>query len=703
MAGGEQPDAWDAAVSAARSPRPARRVLTVLAGVVLTLLLGVLTAVPANAHATLLFADPAIGGATPAGPPALTLIFDEPVTVSGPAVRLSSGSGAAAQVGPTRLTSAGRVLTVGLPSRLAPGAYQVRWQVLAGDGDVVGGSYSFLVGPPTTLGAPPPTGSQPSSPSLAGSVVLRWLLFTALSLALGGAVGAALSHRLASAVADLPRPPTTAASAVGAVAALGLAVLNIGNGSISRALSDPAWSALTDARPGRLVLVELAAFVSSAALSATGRHRWVPGPLLAVVAAEAIRAHPAVAVPGWGAVLTATHLGATAVWVGALAHAVRTAIARRASPSAARAVLVAYAPLAAWLFAVVIVTGTISAVLLVPPSGWTGTAYGRTLLVKLALVAVAAGLAILSRRRLRRRTNVEPVSTTTPARHETPAGWAVRSECAVLGVVLGVTGLLVSLPTPRALGATWLPLPPPPRGIALPVGGRAGQVGVSATASAGQLVIRLSAPSLGNLADDIDRNHYDVSAATIIAATRSTAFLSNVAQPGPGGPRPLQFQRCGAGCFVAPATWGKGLNVVTLRVGSKGWTGGSLTLRVLWPVAPGDQRLRAVATAMRSVPRFTLYEQVSSDLSADNARPTALRMSGATFLATEPWGSGAATQSALIQDHPGFPPMLAVGFPADKTQAELVIGPDGRIQRETLTAPGHIITRTFAYPAHAGS
>lgn len=106
---------------------------------------------------------------------------------------------------------------------------------------------------------------------------------------------------------------------------------------------------------------------------------------------------------------------------------------------------------------------------------------------------------------------------------------------------------------------------------------------------------------------------------------------------------------------------------------------------------------------MRGVQRFTLYEQVSSDLSAGTGRPAGLPMSGTTFLASEPWGSGAATQSVLIEDRPGSTSALAVGFPADGVQAELVIGSDGRIQHETQTAPGHFITRTFVYPARAGA
>lgn len=183
--------------------------------------------------------------------------------------------------------------------------------------------------------------------------------------------------------------------------------------------------------------MQVAAFALVITAAAARARRWAVPPLLAVVAAEAVRAHPAQQAPGWGAVLTGVHLLAAAVWAGALVQVVRTALRWRGHRRQAWALVGAYARLAGWLFAVVVATGTVAALLLVPWADWTGTAYGRTLLVTIALVSTTAVLALLARRRRLRR---------------------------------AATAVLVSLPAPGAVGSSAaLPLPPSPDGVAVPL------------------------------------------------------------------------------------------------------------------------------------------------------------------------------------------------------------------------------------------
>ena len=100
-----------------------------------------------------------------------------------------------------------------------------------------------------------------------------------------------------------------------------------------------------------------------------------------------------------------------------------------------------------------VVTGLLSAVLLVPLDSLFTTNYGRFLIVKAALVAVVAGLAIAGRAALNRR--AEPGAG--------PA-LATKVECGMLAAVLLVTGLLtVITPPPNAIFGSSHPATEPRR------------------------------------------------------------------------------------------------------------------------------------------------------------------------------------------------------------------------------------------------
>lgn len=647
----------------------------VVAAVFCGLILAVGLAEPAAAHATLLFADPAIDGAVAESPEEVTLVFDEPVTLSGTPIVVTAAGGDQVGLGSAQTTDDGRVVTAPVSERLARGVFQVRWQVLSDDGDTIAGTFQFLVGPAgagqlASAGA----ADDVATPGLMATATLRWLLFTAIALGLGGLLGARLARRRWSESVTTPAPPTRLAAIGGLVATSGLALLIVGNGSLKRGLSDPSLATLTNGRPGRVVLVELAAFIVVALLLRTPR--WAAVPLIVVVIAEGLRAHAETAAPGWGALLTVLHVLAASLWAGALFQVVRTALTWRATPRLAWALIGDYARFAGWLFATVVVTGTAAALLLVPLDAWVSSGYGRVLIAKLLLVAMATALAVQARRHLRRGRG-----------RGAPPGRAARQEWLALAAVFAVTGLLVSLPPPRSLGSSApLPFPPPPQGLVLPLGARAGQVGVSAEASDGQLVVRLSAPDLDPSADDSDANVYTLGG--------SVASASGPAQK-------LSWKACGTGCFVAPTHWGDGVNQVSLDIGAHGWTGGTVPLVVPWPSRAGGESLRRTVATMRRIDTFTLYERVTSDTTGDPGNVTAFDWSGRRFLSVEPYGSGAATFAAVI-GRQGGQVTLAVGFPAERAQAELVIDKQGRIRRETLTAPNHLIDRTFVYPEADG-
>jgi len=459
-----------------------------------------LPAAPALAHATLLATTPAAGYSVASSPATLTLIYDEPVSAQGPALRLTDPAGQVA-LGPVRLTNDGRWLSAPVPRRLPAGQYTVSWQVVADDGDVVAGSYQFAVGAPVAV---PAAGRQGAAGTrgLTAASLLRWLVFTALALALGGLAGEVLTrrrsrlanspvpHQPAGDVA--PRAPLRAASLLGTAAAAGLGVHQLGGGSILTGLGHLSLPALLGSGPGRLALAEAVAFAAAAGLALTARGRLLAAvPLLAVVLAEGLRGHVEAALPGWGAALVAIHLAAAALWVGALVHLCRVGWAWRSTPVLVRQLAGDYSRLALALFVAVVATGTLAALLLLPSwAALSGTSYGQLLLAKLAAVGAVAVLALAGRRRLRQAPrsagSTNPMATTEPGR-------AARLERWLLVGVLGITALLVSV-APASPASSALTLPPPPAGPVVRLGTLAGQVNVAVAASDGQLEVRTSTP-----------------------------------------------------------------------------------------------------------------------------------------------------------------------------------------------------------------
>jgi copper transport protein len=279
-----------------------------------------------------------------------------------------------------------------------------------------------------------------SSPDVWTVAALRWLLFAGLSGALGGLAGRGLSRQYKGPVAGpLPPPWALRSSLVGLVAAIGLALVVAGGGSLARGLADPLGHRLTSGAAGVIAITEVAAFAAAAALLRLRLAGLSVLPLLAVVAAEGVRAHPEGVVPVGGALLTYCHLLPAALWAGMLLYVLRAAIAWRSDPPAMRGLVRLYGNAAGWLFALVVATGVVSALVLVPLGSLLTTAYGVVLMVKAAIVAVAAAAAVAGRVWLRRL----PAAGTGPA-------LVTKLECGLLAVALAVTGLLTALAPPAA-------------------------------------------------------------------------------------------------------------------------------------------------------------------------------------------------------------------------------------------------------------
>jgi copper transport protein len=211
----------------------------------------------------------------------------------------------------------------------------------------------------------------------------------------------------------------------------------------------------------------------------------------------------------------------------------------------------------------------------------------------------------------------------------------------------------------------------------VPLGGRAGEVGIYATASAGQIVVHLAAPG-GNGAGG---PQFTVS--MTLAGPRGTASA-------------LPVRGCGQGCFVASARWVRGDNLLTLGVTATGWTGGTASLDVPWPPAAGATQLSRALAALRQVRTMTVYEQVTSDTALGAGTPHSIGISGPAFLAGEPYAGGVVPVADLVAG--SGQQVLLLGFPDSSVWAELTIGAGDRLTHEILVDPDHLISRGFAYP-----
>jgi copper transport protein len=249
-----------------------------------------------------------------------------------------------------------------------------------------------------------------------------------------------------------------------------------------------------------------------------------------------------------------------------------------------------------------------------------------------------------------------------------------------LAAVLAAAATLTTFAAPSlATSGGSLPFAPPASGPVVPLGGLAGEVSVYAAASAGQLVLTLSAPDENGAAEP-----------------RFTASVT-LAAPG-GAAKAVPVRGCGQGCFVVPARWARGDNLVTIQAtATGGWAGGTASLDVPWPPAPGTAAFSRALALLRLARTMLVYERVTSDTALGPGTQHPIPVSGATFLSTEPYASGVAPVADLATGAGGAH-LLLLGFPGDDIAIALTLDASGRIAREAYANPGHLITRGFAYP-----
>lgn len=617
------------------------------AGVLAVLMLIGAGAGIAQAHPTLLVTDPATETAVASSPEAITLLFNEPVTIGDRAIVLLDQAGREVPTRPATHLREGRAVTTRSAQPLAPGTYTVRWRATGSDGDQVEQEFRFAVGVALSGSA-----AGAGSPPAWGEAALRWLLFAGLAIAAGGLIAQRFT---ATARAEQPALPPLRPWVP---AALLLALAGVAGLILQRVIDAGQLAAAWEGRAAVALLAEAAGLVAALKLG-----RWALTPLAVVIAAEGIRSHAGVNLGIWGAVLTAVHLAAVTVWVGALLHTVRAMLTWRRAGAAVRWVLASYVRLALWTYVVMVTTGVASLLVLVPLPQLVSTSYGRVLLIKLGLV-VAVSAAALSARLIFR----------DAARSARLRG-LMAAESGVLLVVLVVSAVLVSTPPPTAAASAGVA--PQPVGPVVPLGALAGQIGISVSASDGLVVVRLSTPRRGDYYTTQPDQAY-----TLAASLGATALA-------PSG--------CGTGCFYARPRWRDGDNVLTLRAEAPGWEAGTTGVIVSWPPRRGGEELAAAVAATRSMGKLTVFETVTSDTNARRPEPDRLDLDASFFLAQEPYADGTAPIVARTSPQ-GAPVRLALGYPAASINVALTLDDRGRIADEKLTDPTHLITHRVVYP-----
>ncbi|WP_305784513.1 copper resistance CopC/CopD family protein [Symbioplanes lichenis] len=415
------------------------RVIVLLLVALSTLLI---PAAPASAHAALATAVPEPGSVVRSAPAEIVIRFTENIGAVPSRTQVLAPDG-------KRITgdvrAEGPLLRIAIRTADRPlGTYLVSYRIVSADSHPVGGAMTFSVGAPSARPAESdPTGVHPSVE--AAGPVLRFLGYAGLTLTVGPALMLALLWprrlarrgpiRLVRAGLVLTAGATLGQLWTQAPATSGAALGNVSAVELADVLASPFGLTLT----ARLaVLAVAAALIPPVLRGAPGRWRSVT---LLVLAAGGFATWPltghANESPLRGVIVAAdvVHIAAMAVWLGGLVT-LSVFLLRRAHPRVLGKILPTWSRWAGLSVVWLAGAGVVQAVVQVGSVGALATtAYGRLLLVKVAVLAAVLGVAALAHRFVRR----SRVVTAGPGTLRRTVG----IEVAATVVVLGLSAVLV--------------------------------------------------------------------------------------------------------------------------------------------------------------------------------------------------------------------------------------------------------------------
>src|SRR5262245_15106144 len=441
---------------------------------------------PASAHADLVRSDPPDGSVLAHAPSVARLWFSETISPKFSSARVVDHTGAT--ITGSRLQLGGgdpAQLSVELPG-LGTGTYGLVWQVLAeDDGHTTRGVVVFTVGGAAAAGTIPVAASAGGAGTAATpvGVLLRWLTLCALAGLVGAltvagpvlgrvrsapdtvAVGAKLARRRLLAVA---------AGCAAAAAAVGIATLaeegrRAAGAGGDRTLFQAVSDLLTGTRWGHLWLAREAALIALVAVILSIRSRLDEPPtrrstvrpvsaaalVLAVVLVEGLGSHSVALGSARAAAVIAysLHVLTALLWLGALPALLLVLFPRVAGLPPREVVRACRGPFSTLIVisvTVLVVTGLYGAGRQVPePGQLLSTTYGRTLLLKTALLAAVGGLGLANSALLHGRRLDRPGRLVRAHGGAAPSRRLIIVEASVGAVLLAAAGLLAETAPPR--------------------------------------------------------------------------------------------------------------------------------------------------------------------------------------------------------------------------------------------------------------
>lgn len=424
-----------------------RSVWTTIAAALLALVMGVLAAAPAHAHAELLGTDPTDGAVRAAAPELATLTFNEVVSPIEGAMKLFGPTG---DMQVLTATARDTQVRITMPPGMAQGSYSLAWRVVSADGHPISGLLIFHIGQPSTAGGQAAQ-TEPDTSVVGGALIaVTALQYLGLLLAVGMTLFGALVLRGESTRATgLARRVLLAgwgAALLGSLLLVPVQALRIVGASWTSLFSASTW--LPGVLSSTLIAAALVTVAAVGSQLLARRPGWAAAVASVAVVAPILVGHTRTMTPIWAMVASdAVHLLGASLWLGGLVSLVL--LVTRGGPASGTTVatlvarfsgvaLISVAVLAAsGLVMATLVTGDLTSV--------PETTYGKTLLVKVGLVVTAVVLAAWNRFRL------VPMISAEPDRR---SGWqklrrVLAGEAIILVLVVALTGALTQL-TPHA-------------------------------------------------------------------------------------------------------------------------------------------------------------------------------------------------------------------------------------------------------------
>jgi copper transport protein len=353
---------------------------------------------PAFAHANLKQATPVTQSRIDQAPKEIMLRFDQVVTTTTSAIVVVAADGRPVS-GPASPVDGGRGVRAALSDLRTGESYTVRWRATSSDGHTAFGVYTFGLG----VAPPPPTEAFGAGGPTWSDDAARWAYVVALSLLLG-----TLGFRLLV-LRGRELSPRLSNRLHLAAAAGGVAALNVGVAAFVMRAADALQLPFFDLLYGdlspmatktRFGIAFIAMTLGFALVTALVLLAWIfaferllwPAFVIGVGFATglSLSGHQGVESNSTWATGLADwlHLVAATLWVGgivALAFCVWPL-----APELRRVAFLGFSRLATVLVAVLLLAGTYISVTRLPAvSDLWGTSYGRILLVKLVVVAIA--------------------------------------------------------------------------------------------------------------------------------------------------------------------------------------------------------------------------------------------------------------------------------------------------------------------------